>query len=154
MSSTDLLTYLFTMSSTNLLTYLQWAVPIYLLIYNEQYQFTYLLIYNEKYFLRQAHTGNQYWKLGRGIGINEGEWTGKAKIRARKKFLALGEAYLAIFWPTPGEVVMTGIKWKHFNIIFILRYICLWCCKFSVSCPVSHQTHCTDSFASTWRGWQ
>ena len=33
---------------------------------------------------------------------NEGEWTGKVEIRTRKKFLAVGEACVAIFWPTPG----------------------------------------------------
>ena len=30
------------------------------------------------------------------------QWTGKAKIRTRNKFLAVGEACVAIFWPTPG----------------------------------------------------
>ena len=28
---------------------------------------------------------------------NEGEWTWKIEIRTRKKFLAVGEAYVAIF---------------------------------------------------------
>ena len=33
-----------------------------------------------------------------GGGGNEGEWTGKVEIRTRKKFLAVGEANLAIDW--------------------------------------------------------
>ena len=36
-------------------------------------------------------------KSGRGFGKNEGEWTGKVEIRTRKKFLAVGEACVAIF---------------------------------------------------------
>ena len=32
----------------------------------------------------------------------EGEWTVKAEIRTRKKFLVVGEACMAIFWSTPG----------------------------------------------------
>ena len=32
----------------------------------------------------------------------ESEWTVKAEIRTRKKFLAMGEACMAIFWSTPG----------------------------------------------------
>ena len=31
------------------------------------------------------------------------ELTGKVEIRRRKKFLAVGEACMAIFWPTPGS---------------------------------------------------
>ena len=34
---------------------------------------------------------------------NEGEWTGKVEIRTRKKFLAVGNAYVAVlFRPTLG----------------------------------------------------
>ena len=32
---------------------------------------------------------------------NEGEWTGKVENRTNKKFLAVGEACMGIFWPTP-----------------------------------------------------
>ena len=31
-----------------------------------------------------------------------GKWTGKVKIGKRKKFLAVGEACVAVFRPTPG----------------------------------------------------
>ena len=34
---------------------------------------------------------------GRGVGINEGEWTCKVGIRTRKKLLVVGEACMAIF---------------------------------------------------------
>ena len=36
------------------------------------------------------------------IWENESEWTEKIQIWTRKKFLAEGEACMAIFWPTPG----------------------------------------------------
>ena len=42
------------------------------------------------------------YKVGRRFGKNEGEWIGKVEIRTRKKFLAVGKACTAIFWPTPG----------------------------------------------------
>ena len=33
---------------------------------------------------------------------NGSEWTRKVEIRTRKKFLAVGKACVAIFWPAPG----------------------------------------------------
>ena len=42
---------------------------------------------------------------------NESEWTWIFEIRTRKKFLAVGEACVAIFWHTPG--------FKRGNIKFI-----------------------------------
>ena len=39
--------------------------------------------------------------VGRGFGKNESEWTGKAEIKTRKKFMALDETHEAIFSLTP-----------------------------------------------------
>ena len=50
-------------------------------------------------------------KLGRGFGKNEGEWTGKVKISWRKISLAVGEACIAIFWPTPNFKLWILNRW-------------------------------------------
>ena len=44
--------------------------------------------------------------IGRELGTNEVEWTGKAEIR-KTEFMAASETCKAIFWPTPG--------WKDSN---------------------------------------
>ena len=41
-------------------------------------------------------------KIARWFRKTEGEWTRKAEIRTRKKFLAVGEACVAILLPAPG----------------------------------------------------
>ena len=38
---------------------------------------------------------------GKDLEDNHGEWTGNVEIKTRKKFLAVGEACMAIFQPTP-----------------------------------------------------
>ena len=35
-------------------------------------------------------------KVERGFGTNKGEWTGKVDIRTKKKFLTMGESWVAI----------------------------------------------------------
>ena len=39
----------------------------------------------------------------------EGGWTGRVEIRTRKKF-PMGEAYTAVFWPTPGFEGRTSVN--------------------------------------------
>ena len=41
-------------------------------------------------------------KYQKDLETNDGEWAGKVQIRTRKKFLALSEACVSIFCPTPG----------------------------------------------------
>ena len=79
---------------------------------------------------------NQYWrqltqeKLGRGFGKNAGKWTGRVEISkeewvsllvlqaqsARKKFLAVSVACMAIYWPTP------GFKGRTFKLCVLTRW--------------------------------
>ena len=54
------------------------------------------------HFIPQAHTDQ-----GEDLETNESEWTGKAGIRTRKKFLAAGKAGMVIFWPAPGFKMRT-----------------------------------------------
>ena len=53
------------------------------------------------YLIQQVHTGTlkvtSLTKTGRGFRENEGEWIRKAEISSRRKSLAAGEAYMAIF---------------------------------------------------------
>ena len=44
------------------------------------------------HFIPQAHTDQED-----DLETNDSEWTGKAGIRTRKKFLAVGEAGMVIF---------------------------------------------------------
>ena len=46
-------------------------------------------------------------------GKNEGEWTWKVEISSRKKSLAINEAGMATFWPTP------GFKGRTFELWFL-----------------------------------
>ena len=63
------------------------------------------------YFTLAQKTASKTKHLNRErIWKNEGEWTGKFKTGTRKKFLAVGEACLAIFWPTPGFKGRTSVS--------------------------------------------
>ena len=49
-------------------------------------------------------------ELEGGREKHEGEWTGKVEIRKRKKFLAVNEACMALFRPTPGFKMRTFVS--------------------------------------------
>ena len=54
----------------------------------------------QKPALATAITGEK--KLGRGLEKNEIEWTRKVEISSRMKSLAVRQACMAVFRPTPG----------------------------------------------------
>ena len=55
-----------------------------------------------------AKTSAKLFKVGRGFGKNESEWPRKAKIKRRKKFLAVGGACKAIFQPSGFKGITLG----------------------------------------------
>lgn len=52
------------------------------------------------YLISRAHT--KLMQLKSRFRQNKSEWTGKVEHRKKKKFLAVAEPCVAIFWPTPG----------------------------------------------------
>ena len=67
-------------------------VPVYILqALNMRTCLNQLTMSSMTYFISQANAGIRFsrvsrnWKVWRGFGKNEGEWTGEAEIRTRKK---------------------------------------------------------------------
>ena len=57
-------------------------------------------------------------KLGKGFEKNAGEWTGRLEISSRQKPQPVGEAYMAIFLPTPGFKGRIFEFWVHNRWVF------------------------------------
>ena len=76
----------------------------------------------------------------RGFGKNEDECTGKVELSTKKKILAVGEACVVIFWPTPGfkrrTSVISGFSTEVILIsafavphcVVMTKIPCLFCC--------------------------
>ena len=64
---------------------------------------------------------HRHWvilKLRTGFRQNAGGWTGSVEISSRKKSLAVGEACMAFFWPTPGLKGRTFEFWALNKWVF------------------------------------
>ena len=77
--------------------------------------------------LPTANTGN----LGKYFEKNAGEWTVRVEISSRKKSLKVGEACMAISWPTP------GFKERTFEFWVLNRWAFNFCVRIT-PLPCSH----------------
>ena len=96
---------------------------------------------------------NAVQKLGEDSEKKEGEWTCKVEIRTRKRFLAVGEACMAIFWPALGfkgrTFVSSGFSiegtWISASAVSQCRYLYMLHQNMLhlVVCSQNHKLHST-----------
>ena len=89
--------FIMTKKAISIYCFIVWTVthvlvPIYILqALNMRTGLNQLTMSSVTYFISQANAGIRFsqdkrnWKVWRGFGKNEGEWTGEAEIRTRKK---------------------------------------------------------------------